>query len=134
MYKINARIEDNTGRMNIIMLGKTVQSLVNKPCFILTIQDGYTDPNIIPLLFNQLKSISKIFLLQFHPRCAFIDATVVKTFDDDKSPMLLPAPPTESPKDIPPPLASLDLETSQPESKKICKKITQFHPTYNRRN
>ena len=36
--------------------------------------------------------------------------------------MLLLAPPTESPKDVPPPLASLDPETPQPESKKTAQK------------
>ncbi|GMN55360.1 hypothetical protein TIFTF001_024482 [Ficus carica] len=121
-YKINARIEDSTGGMNIVMIGRTIQSLVNKPCSILTIQDGYTDPNIIPPLLDQLKGISKIFSIQFRPRGAFIDATVIKTFDDDETQMLLPAPPTESPKDIPAPLASLDPETPLPETKKGIKK------------
>ena len=104
------------------MLGKTVQSLVNKPCSILTIEEGYTDPNIIPPLLDQLKGMSKIFLIQFRPRGAFIDATVVKTFDDDESRMLLPPPPIESSKHIPTPLTSLDLETPLPETKKGMKK------------
>ncbi|GMN72125.1 hypothetical protein TIFTF001_052794 [Ficus carica] len=121
-YKINARIEDSTGGINIVMLGKTVQSLVNKACSILTIQEGYTDPNTIPPLIDQLKGMSKIFLIQFRPRGAFIDATVVKTFDDDESQMLLPAPPVQSPKHIPQPLTSLDPQTPLPETKKGVKK------------
>lgn len=104
------------------MLGKTVQSLVNKACSILTIQEGYTDPNIIPPLLDQLKGMSKIFLIQFRPRGAFIDATVVKTFDDDESRMSLPPPAIKSPKYIPTPLTSLDPETPLPETKKDVKK------------
>ena len=104
------------------MLGKTVQSLVNKACSILTIQEGYTDPNIIPPLIDQLKGMSKIFLIQFRPRGAFIDTTVIKTFEDDESQMLLPAPPIDSPKDMPQPLTSLNPETPLPETKKSVKK------------
>ncbi|GMN59219.1 hypothetical protein TIFTF001_028311 [Ficus carica] len=121
-YKINGRIEDSTGGLNIVMLGKTVQSLVNKPCSMLTIQEGYTDPNLIPPLLDQLKGMSKIFLIQFRPRSAFIDATVIKTFDDDESQMLLPTPSIESSKDTIPPVASLDPETPPPETKKSLKK------------
>ena len=113
--------------MNTVMLGETVQSLVNKYCSILTIQDGYTDPNIIPPLLDQLKGMSKIFSIQFRSRGAFIDATVIKTFDDDESPILLHASPNESPKHIPPPLTSLDPETPQLETKKAAKK--QLHLT-----
>ena len=104
------------------MLGKTVKSLVNKSCSILTIQEGYTDPNLIPPLIDQLKGMSKIFMIQFRPRGAFIDATVIKTFDDDESQILLPTPPIESPKDTILPLASLDPETPLPETKKSLKK------------
>ena len=108
--------------MNILMLGKVVQSLVNKPSSILTIQEGYTDLNIIPPLIDQLKGMSKIFLIQFRPRGAFIDTTVIKTFDDDESQMSLPSPPIESPKYTPTPLASLDPETPLLETKKAVKK------------
>ena len=50
----------------------------------LTIQDRYTDLNIIPPLLDQVEGMSKIFLIQFRPRGAFIDETVVKTFDNNK--------------------------------------------------
>ena len=102
------------------MLGKTVQSLINKACSILTIQEGYTDPNIIPPPLDQLKGMSKIFFIQFRPRGAFIDATVVKTFDDDESQMLLLARPIESPKHRQAPLTYP--ETPLPETKKGVKK------------
>ena len=95
-YKINARIEDNTGGMSIVMFGKTVQSLINKHCSILTIQEGYTDSTVIPPILNQLKGMSKIFIIQFRLRDAFIDAVIVKTFDDDMQPTLLAAPTTNS--------------------------------------
>ena len=80
--------------------------MVNKHCSILTIQDGYTNLNIIPPLLDQLKSMSKIFMIQFDPRGAFIDAIDVKTFDYDESPMLLPTPPIEFLKDVSLPLVS----------------------------
>ena len=125
-YKISARIEDNTGRMNIVMFGKTVQSLINKPCSILTIQEGYTDPTIVPPILNQLKGISKIFVIQFRLRGAFIDAVIIKTFDDDIQPMLLPAPTTTSFEEIQPSSISIDPETPQLGSKKTAKKQLIF--------
>ena len=54
---INAQIEDDTGGMNTVMFEKTVQSLINKHCSILIIQEGHTDPNIILVILNQLKGI-----------------------------------------------------------------------------
>ncbi|GMN48561.1 hypothetical protein TIFTF001_017721 [Ficus carica] len=125
-YKINARIEDNTGGMSIVMFGKTVQSLINKPCSILTIQEGYTDPTVIPPILNQLKGISKIFVIQFRLRGAFIDAVVVKTFDDDMQQMLLPTPTTTSIVELPSSSISLDPKTPQLETKKTTKKQLIF--------
>ena len=108
--------------MSNIIFGKTIQSLINKRCSILIIQEGYTDPNIIPPIIDQYKGTLKIFLIQFCPRGVFIDATIVKTFDDDEPPMLLPAPTIECSKEITSSLISFDPETPQLRSKKIAKK------------
>ncbi|GMN60489.1 hypothetical protein TIFTF001_029572 [Ficus carica] len=112
--------------MNIVMFGKTVQSLINKPCSILTIQEGYTDLTVIPSVLNQLKGISKIFVIQFRPRRAFIDAVIVKTFDDDVQPLSLPAPTTMPSEEIPPSVISFDPETPQVGGKKTGKKQLTF--------
>ncbi|GMN31389.1 hypothetical protein TIFTF001_049679 [Ficus carica] len=125
-YKINARIEDGTGGMNIVMFGKTVQSLINKPCSILTIQEGYTDPTVIPPILNQLKGISKIFVIQFRPRGVFIDAVIVKSFDDDIQPLSLPAPTTMPSKEAASSVISFDPETPQVEGKKTAKRQLTF--------
>ena len=112
--------------MNIVMFGKTVQSLINKPCSVLTIQEGYTDPTIIPPILNQLKGMSKIFVIQFRPRGAFIDAVIIKIFDDNIQPLSLPAPTTMPAEEIPPSIASFDPETPQLGSKKTTKKQLTF--------
>ncbi|GMN27604.1 hypothetical protein TIFTF001_041055 [Ficus carica] len=125
-YKINARIEDSTGGMNIVMFGKTVQSLINKPCSILTIQEGYTDPAVIPPILNQLKGMSKIFVIQFRPRGAFIDAVVIKSFDDDVQPLSLPAPTIIPSTETISSVTSFDPETPQVEGKKTAKRQLTF--------
>ena len=120
--------------MEIVMFGKTVQSLINKPCSILTIQEGYTDPTVIPPILNQLKGISKIFVIQFRLRGAFIDVVIVKTFDDDIQPMLLATPTTTSFEELPPSSISIDPETPQLGSKKTTKKTTNLYRTYHQKS
>ena len=113
------------------MFGKTVQSLINKPCSVLTIQEGYTKATVIPPILNQLKGISKIFVIQFRPKGAFIDAVIVKTFDDDIQPMSLPAPTTTPSEEIPPSMTAFDPETPQLGDKKTTKKqLTFTEPTF----
>ena len=108
------------------MFGKTVQSLINKPCSILTIQEGYNDPTVIPPILNQLKGMSKIFVLQFRPRGAFIDAVIIKSFDDDVQPLSLPAPTTVPSTETISSIISFDPETPQVEGKKTAKRQLAF--------
>ncbi|GMN67179.1 hypothetical protein TIFTF001_036243 [Ficus carica] len=91
------------------------------------IQEGYTDPTIIPPILNQLKGISKIFVIQFRLRGAFIDAVIVRTFDDDVQPMLLPAPIMTSLEEIPPTSISIDPKTSQLGGKKTAYLYRTYH-------
>ncbi|GMN74734.1 hypothetical protein TIFTF001_053213 [Ficus carica] len=93
---------------------------------LLTIQEGYTDPTIIPPILNQLEGISKIFVIQFRQRGAFIDAVIVKTFDDDVQSKLLPAPSTTSFEEIQQSSISITPETPQLGSKTTAKKQLIF--------
>ena len=81
------------------------------------IQEGYTDPTIIPPILSQLKG-TKIFIIQFRLRGAFIDAVIVRTFDDDVRPMLLPTPTIKPSEKIPPSSVSINPDTPQLEGKK----------------
>ncbi|XP_024019919.1 uncharacterized protein LOC112091184 [Morus notabilis] len=88
-YKINIQIEDNTGKTDAVMFGKTVQSLINKVCSTLTYDEGYTDRYMIPPILEEIRGISKIFVIQFQTRGAFIDKVILKTFNDEQPQLYL---------------------------------------------
>ena len=82
-YKLNTRIEDSTGYMNVILFGTVMQKLLGVPFSALTPKGDYMDEYILPPIIEQQIGQNKIFMLYFRTRGALIDAIIVKKFYDD---------------------------------------------------
>ena len=85
MYKLNIRIEDSTGYMNVVLFGTVMQILLGVAYSELTTEGDYMDEHILPPIIEQQIGQSKIFMLYFRTRRALIDAIFVKIFDDDEA-------------------------------------------------
>ena len=54
-YKLNTRIEDETGHMNVVIFGTVMQSLVKVSYATLTIDQGHDDEYTLPPIIEELK-------------------------------------------------------------------------------
>ena len=78
MYKLNTRIEDSTGYINVVLFGIVMQKLLGVAGFELTIEEDYMNEYILPPIIEQQIGHSKIFMLYFRTCGALIDAIIVK--------------------------------------------------------
>ena len=77
----------------VTIFGKAAQILIKQPCAALTIDEGFTNPLIIPPAIEQLKGQNKIFQIYFKSRGPTTNIIVSKIFDDEQPPVLsLPSP------------------------------------------
>ena len=90
MYKLNIRIEDSTGYMNVVLFGTVMQILLGVAYSELTTEGDYMDGHILPPIIEQQIGQSKIFVLYFRTRGALIDAIIFKKIYDDE--VATPAP------------------------------------------
>ena len=104
-YRLTTHIEDDTGETMVTIFGKAAQILIKKPCSTLTIDEGFTDPLVIPPIIEQLKGQTKIFQIYFKTRGTTMTTIVSKVFDEQ---------PLEVPALLPPIIKSLDPKTPTP--------------------
>ena len=96
-YRLNTQIEDDTGGITVTIFGKAAQRLIKKPCSAMTIDEGFTDPSIIPPAIEQLKCLTKIFQVYLKTRGATTNIVVSRVFDDLLAETLsLPPPVTQA--------------------------------------
>jgi len=129
-YRLNAEIQDTTGNMTITIFGRAAQALIKKPCSALTIDEGFTDPYIIPPAIDQLKGQTKIFQIYFQQRGTQISTIVSKTFEDNEFALPPPQIPTATTTEakLPPPqmLTASAIDPKTPDPKKLATRYCIF--------
>ncbi|KAM0010116.1 putative nucleic acid-binding, replication factor A [Helianthus debilis subsp. tardiflorus] len=68
LYCLCATIADTTGTATVTLFDEAMNSLVQTRCEELIIQQGYTDPYVIPDKIEAFKGVTKTFHLQFNNR------------------------------------------------------------------
>ena len=81
----------------VTLFGKAAQILIKRVCSTLTIDEGFTDPSVIPPIIEQLRGQTKVFQIYFKTRETTLNAIVSKIFYEQvlETPAL-PPPTTKS--------------------------------------